>query len=336
MPGSTPILGNARAVERLWSALARDQLHHALLFEGPPHVGKRTTAMALAMAANCEGDGEPPCGSCASCKLVRSGGHPDVMIIEPAEDRATPIISVEQVREIVRKVGYHRYSGKRRVVIVDPAEAMGPSAANALLKTLEEPPEGTGFILVATQSSTLLPTILSRCQRVRFSAVPGDEIAAWLAEQGIADAHGVARLADGAPGRALALAGDGLATRRAIRDELIAVLDAPVQDVFKYTTKLTSGGRQDWMPRLDALIEVLQDLLRDTVVLGSGSRLPLIHGDRKDMLERWAQKLYPTGVARIEASLRELADGAEVNVMGKTLADQLLLRVQAELGKVPV
>ena len=80
---------------------------------------------------------------------------------------------------------------------------------------------------------------------------------------------------------------------------------------------------------------MLQDLVRDTVVLGSGSSLDLVHGDRKPMLEGWARKLYPTGVARIEASLRELADGAEVNVMGKTLVDQLLLRVQAELGKAP-
>ena len=128
-------------------------------------MGKRTTAVALAMAANCEGEGQPPCGACNSCRLVASGSHPDVMIIEPPEDRATPTISVEQVREVVRKVGYHRYSGKRRVVIVDPAEAMGPSAANALLKTLEEPPEGT-----ASSSS---PTRRALCCRRSCRAVSG-------------------------------------------------------------------------------------------------------------------------------------------------------------------
>lgn len=336
MAGTEHILGHERAIERLWSALERDQLHHALLFEGPAHVGKHTVAIALAMAANCEAEPPVPCGICSSCKLVASGGHPDVLTISPPEDRATPTIGVDQVREIVRKVGYHRYSGKRRVVIVDPAEAMGPSAANALLKTLEEPPEGTGFILIATQASTLLPTILSRCQRVRFTAVSGDKIAAWLDSRGVEDPHGVARIAAGAPGRALALAGTGLADRRALRDELIAVLEGPVGGIFKYTSKLCSGGRQQWTPRLDAVVEVLSDLLRDAVVVGSGSKLPLIHDDRRELVERWATKLYPTGIGQVEVALRELTDGSESNVMGKTLADQLMLRLQAELGQVPV
>jgi DNA polymerase-3 subunit delta' len=237
------------------------------------------------------------------------------------------------VREIVRKVGFHRFSGRRRVVIIDPVEAMGPSAANALLKTLEEPPEGTGFILIATQASTLLPTIVSRCQRVRFSAVPTDEISAWLASRQTADAQAVARLADGAPGRALALAGDGLAERRAMRDELLSVLEAPVQDLFRYTTKLCSGGRQDWTPRLEGTVRILQELLRDVVVLGAQSPLGLIHGDIKPTLSTWTTRLYPTGITRIEASIREVSRGMAVNAMGKTLADQLLLTVRAELGR---
>lgn len=333
MPGSLDILGNERAIERLWSALERGALHHALLFEGPPQVGKHRVAHALAMAANCEAPDRRPCGSCTACKLVTSGSHPDVLEIGPDPELATPTISVEQVREIVRKVGFHRYSGRRRMVIIDPAEAMGPSAANALLKTLEEPPEGTGFILVATQASTLLPTILSRCQRVRFAAVSTEAIAAWLAERELADARAIARLSDGAPGRALAMANEGLAARRAARDELLAAIDAPVQDLFQYTSTLCSGNRQDWTPRLDAAVRVLQELMRDTVVLGSGSELELVHGDLKPTLTAWASKLYPTGIARIEASVQEVWRGMAVNAMGKTLADQLLLRVRAELGR---
>ncbi|MCO4743327.1 MAG: DNA polymerase III subunit delta' [Proteobacteria bacterium] len=335
MNGTADIVGHERVIGRLWGALERDQLHHALLFEGPAHVGKHTVAVRLAMAANCDGPPPLPCGECSPCRQVASGAHPDVLVIEPAAERATPTISVDQIREVVRKVGYHRFSGKRRVVIVDPAEAMGPSAANALLKTLEEPPEGTGFILVATQASTLLPTILSRCQRVRFSAVHSEALTTWLNSRGIEDAGSVARLASGAPGKALELAGEGLAERRAIRDELLAVLRGPVSGIFAYTAKLCGGSRQQWMPRLEQMLDVLQDLLRDAAVIGSGAEIDLIHADERRVVEAWARLLWPTGIAAIQDSIRELRDGMEVNVMGKTLADQLLTRVQSELGVSP-
>ena len=129
-----------------------------------------------------------------------------MILVEPAADRASKTIGVDAIREVVRRTGYHRYGSRRRFVFIEPAEAMQPAAANALLKTLEEPPEGTGFILNCTNASALLPTILSRCQRVRFGAVAADELTTWLQARGHGESSArAARLSQGCPGRALAL-----------------------------------------------------------------------------------------------------------------------------------
>ena len=131
MRGTQDILGHRGVINRLWSAAARDQLHHAYLFEGPVGVGKRTLALRLAMACNCEESGDDlPCGRCDPCRQIAAGNHPDVLVLEPPADRASGTIPVDAVREVVRMAGYHRYNSKRRFVIVDPAEAMQASAAN--------------------------------------------------------------------------------------------------------------------------------------------------------------------------------------------------------------
>ena len=135
MQGTEDILGHRAVIDRLWAALSRDALHHAYLFEGPSGLGKHLVARRLAMAANCEAvdaDGvDParhPCGVCPSCRAILRGEHADVIELGPDPDKKTPTITVSQVREVVRQVGYHRYTGRRRVVIVDPAEAMAVEA----------------------------------------------------------------------------------------------------------------------------------------------------------------------------------------------------------------
>ena len=181
MTAPPTILGHDRVVERLTSAVRHAKLHHAYLFEGPTGVGKTTVALHIARMANCTGAplGEGPCGSCPTCVQIAAGTHPDVIRLAPREDRASQTIAVEDVREVVRRAGYRRFNSRRRFILVEPAEAL-ELASNALLKTLEEPPEGTVFLLLASNATALLPTIRSRCQRVRFGAVPVDRIEAWL------------------------------------------------------------------------------------------------------------------------------------------------------------
>ena len=304
MSSLPPILGHDALRTRLDAAMREDRMHHAYLFEGPRGVGKRTVAERIALAANCEASPElRPCGTCPTCIRIQAGNHPDMLHLLPDETKASRTIPVESVREVIRAAGFHRYGSRRRIVIVDPAEAMKPSAANALLKTLEEPPEGTGFILICNNASALLPTIVSRCQRVRFGAVPVETLAPWLEARGVAEAELVARLSLGCPGRALGLADGALEARRSRREGLLDVLGGDLAQIFKWSAALCKGNRQDWTPAAEEVLELLEDLVRDTVVTGSGSGAPLLNADIPEVVEAWTNVLWAGGCEAVSRAI---------------------------------
>ena len=212
------VIGQEHVKAPLQAALKRGRIGHAYLFSGPRGVGKTTTARLLAMAVNCERD-EKPCGECESCSLVRRGSHPDVTELDAASNN-----SVEDIRDLREKVYLSSIRGGRRVWILDEAHMLSKSASNALLKTLEEPPEGLVFVLATTEPEKLPPTILSRTQHFRFRRLSEREIAGKLAalsaEAGVEAAPEalalVARAADGAMRDAESLLERLLATGAAI------------------------------------------------------------------------------------------------------------------------
>ena len=195
------VVGQEHVKDVLKAALEQGRVGHAYLFSGPRGVGKTTTARLIAMTANCETPGIKPCGECESCLSVRAGNHPDVMEIDAASNN-----SVDDVRELREKVGLSAMRGGKKIYILDEAHMMSRAAFNALLKTLEEPPEHVIFILATTEPEKIIPTILSRCQHYRFRRLTPEEIAGKL--RGIATKEGVnaepealqliGRLADGA------------------------------------------------------------------------------------------------------------------------------------------
>jgi DNA polymerase III subunit gamma/tau len=195
------VVGQEHVKDVLKAALEQGRVGHAYLFSGPRGVGKTTTARLIAMTANCETPGIKPCGECESCMSVRAGNHPDVMEIDAASNN-----SVDDVRELREKVGLSAMRGGKKIYILDEAHMMSRAAFNALLKTLEEPPEHVIFILATTEPEKIIPTILSRCQHYRFRRLTPEEIAGKLT--GIAAKEGVnadpdalqliGRLADGA------------------------------------------------------------------------------------------------------------------------------------------
>ncbi len=172
------ILGQDTAIQILRQALIHDRLAHAYLLVGPEGVGKRLTALTLAKAMNCL---TPPesgeaCEVCASCSKINSSNHADVVRIEPDGD----FIKIDQVREVQRQLRFRPLEGGRRICILDCADRLNEAAANALLKTLEEPPAETHLFLVSARPHRLLPTILSRCQWVKFKPLSRGHLAQIL------------------------------------------------------------------------------------------------------------------------------------------------------------
>lgn len=195
------VIGQEHVKDVLRSALEAGRVGHAYLFSGPRGVGKTTTARLIAMTANCQSKGKRPCGECESCLSVRAGSHPDVLEIDAASNN-----SVDDVRDLREKVGLSAMRGGKKIYILDEAHMMSRAAFNALLKTLEEPPEHVIFILATTEPEKILPTILSRCQHYRFRRLTSTEIAGKLSglviqEGATADDDAlqlIGRLADGA------------------------------------------------------------------------------------------------------------------------------------------
>ncbi len=198
------IRGQTRALNLIRRAVEAERLPHALLFSGPEGVGKRTAALELAKALNCAGGAAPDaCDACPSCRLVGCEAHPDILVVAP--EGGSRSLKIAQVREVERHAVLSPYAGRRKVALVDAAEAMTQEAANAFLKTLEEPPGGAVLILISSAPMSLLPTIRSRCQEVRFGPLPEVVVVALLAEAGIdpAEARRAADLGAGGVGQAM-------------------------------------------------------------------------------------------------------------------------------------
>lgn len=212
---------------RLWHAHGAGRLGHAWLIAGLAGLGKRALAEHLAHTLLCSspvGDGVP-CGQCAECRLLRAGHHPDWLKLEP--DGTTQEIKVDAVRALIEHDNLTPRRGIRKIVCIAPAEAMNRAAANALLKTLEEPAAKTLLVLVSEEPSHLPATVLSRCQRLALVAPAEAEVLPWLVAQLGEQAHQASlalRLAHGAPLRAVTLAQtEILAARTRCFEEWLAV-----------------------------------------------------------------------------------------------------------------
>lgn len=326
------ILGQDRAVLFLRAAWRTGRLAHAYCFAGPAGVGKRTTALALAQAVNCSSpvaagsEAADACGRCVACRKIAAGNHPDVMEVRPEEKT---VITIDQIRELAARASLRAYEGRAKVWILDPADQMQEPAANAFLKTLEEPAGLSLFILVTAATSALLPTILSRCQEVRFDPLGEGHIRAILARHGRTPDEAVAALAGGSAGRALAL---DAAEARARRDRV-------VQEVWDALGSLPTlleqaDGLAADRPGFEAALEMLASFTRDMMVARVGATaVSLVHGDRQADVARLAAQ-YPVGAilevfaAQVEAQ-RALARRANP----RFTAERMLLRMRDAIGR---
>jgi len=271
------IRGQDQAVGRLRALLAEGRVPHALLFSGPVGGGKSEAARALTQALQCRQAGDDGCGHCEPCRKVLLGKHPDVVTLRVAEGKTR--LTIDQVRGLQGSLAYRPFEGRHRVILLPDAEALTEEAANALLKTLEEPPELTHFILTSSQPQALLDTIRSRCQLVRFAPLSREVVAQRLAQEAslpLAEADVLAGLSEGSLGRALALHERGVLAGR--RELLLAVsqLSLLAPEPLLKLSEAWGRDKEEIADRLDLLLSWYRDLL---VLASGGTADLLIHRD---------------------------------------------------------
>lgn len=348
MPFRT-IVGQKRIVTILSRAVAGGSLPPSLIFAGPRGVGKRTTAVALAEAINCtsparagdearmeprraDGVEHDACGECASCRRIARGVHPDVVIVEPGDSGS---IKIEQIRPVIDAAGYRPFEGRRRAVVIDEADAMVPAAQSALLKTLEEPPSASIFVLVSSVPDALLPTVRSRCPRLRFGPLTPDELVSELVARhdfSESEARAAAADAGGSLGRALgARSADLVGAREDARRllEQTARLTDPARrlELVKDLTgrKKTPAEERE---QLATCLHALASLLRDVAVLGTQADRHLVaNADLGDVLARLSGAFDAERSGRAFRAVDEALTALGRNANPKIVADWLVLQL---------
>ncbi len=315
-----PVIGHEWAVALLRQAVTTGRLGHAYLFTGPKGVGKGTLAQALAQAVLCTGD-VPPCGRCRACRLVGAGRHPDLHRLAPQDGS----LKIEQVRELERQLALTPVEGSRHVAILEGMEWATVGAANALLKTLEEPPPSVLLILLAEEADALLPTIVSRCQVLPLRPLPRATV-----EQALRERWGVeperaallARLSGGRLGWAVRAVQDpSLLESRATRLEALQrLLVADRVERFAYAEKL---ARDKECAR--ETLALWAGWWRDLLILVSGAEAPLTNVDHRETLRRWAERYDLVTVRRCLDALQQALHRLDQNANPRLTLEVLML-----------
>jgi DNA polymerase III subunit delta' len=311
-------VGHDWAIDLLQHALKNGRLAHAFLFVGPEEIGKGTLAVELAAAINCTG-AEPPCQACSACRKTLSGTHPDVSRIDPQNGR----IKIDQIRALQRQVSLSPYEGRMRVCLISDLHLATTEAANALLKTLEEPPSRVILVLTATDIGLLLPTVVSRCQVLALRPVPTDLIVHVLEQeqQPPVQAAMIARWAAGRIGWALRAAREpGLLTARQQQiDNLVSLLNQKRVDRLRMVESLS---RRD---NLREILQLWQVWWRDVVLVASQCTDLVTNSDRLVTLQQLAQVYGIKSAGNAYRNLGRTLEMLEQNVNPRLALEGLVL-----------
>ena len=334
------IIGHRRLTTLIARAIERDSLPPTLLFAGPSGVGKWAVARAAAQAVNCLERVTPTasdlatdaCGKCRSCDRVARGVHVDVIAIEPDEKAS---IKIDVIREVLSRTGFRPFEGRRRVVLIREADTLEPASQNALLKSLEEPPPGTMFILTTAVPGALLPTVRSRCMRLRFGRLTTNEIAAALIrdhDYSDAEARQTAPISDGSIGQALALIDNDLSMFRELAMGLLqhSAARADTQSRVQAASALHTGGSKKERTREDVAIvlRLMASMLRDVEAINSGADRsvlanPLLTGDLEALARAFPGDRARAAFGAVDRALTALERNAGTKVVTEWLAVQM-------------
>lgn len=319
------MIGHQWAINLLKVQVANNASRHAYLFTGPKGVGRRTMALRLAQALNCGNAPSPgePCFECRTCTLIERMQHPDLAIVQSEREGRT--LKVGQVRELQHEVSLTPYEAHYRVAILLRFEEASTSAANALLKTLEEPPPQVKIILTAESSERLLPTIVSRCEVLRLRPLAVKDVSLGLSskmniphEQSKLFAH----ISGGRPGYALRLQNEPelLDKRNKWLDDLQRMISSNRVERFVYAENLIKDR--------NTLVEILQVWLsfwRDVLILSMNASIELTNQDREEEIKQLADNISVYQTRKFVSRLEQSYDLISHNVNTRLATEVLLL-----------
>jgi DNA polymerase-3 subunit delta' len=342
------LIGNTRVKEALRRMITSGRLPGSLLFAGEEGVGKRLFALEVARALNCRTpkDSEA-CGVCPSCVRITKlnyperddaeewtqiiwTDHPDVgLVIAPKR-----VLRVEQMRQIEKEANFRPFEGKARVFLIDEADKLNDASANALLKVLEEPPRTSHLILITARPAMLLPTILSRCQMIRFAPLAPAEIETHLLKNKIADSKTAklrARAAGGSLGRALS---NDMVTFTSQRKAMLGVLNALVMtnDRAQLLRSAEQLNEAQYKDEFEERLDVLETLIRDAWMLSLGANHQLlVNEDLASELEKISQRMDPRRVSDWILQIEDVRESLMVHVNRKATIDSLFLTMAGDV-----
>jgi DNA polymerase-3 subunit delta' len=342
------LIGQQQAVAQLQHGLETGRLAHAYLITGPRGVGRRTLALQLAQALNCEAEpaSDRPCGACRACRLIERGVHPDVRMVKRAPERKSILLRapspagpprpfLDNVETIQADAQLRPADGRTKVYLILNAEELAEDAANRLLKTIEEPTAYVRFILTASDRGALLPTIASRCQELRLRPVPRPELAQALVDSGVTDtanAPELAALAAGAPGWAIQAAATPDLLRQRMLDlaELHGALGAGRLERLVRSRAIA----ETWWSNPDRVRGLLRAWLawwRDVLLvqLGLGSHISHLQAEERAALASAADAVSFQAACEAQAKARQTLEDLDANVNARLALDLLFLALPA-------
>ena len=331
-------IGHDQILEILGKAVELDRMSHSFVITGIESVGKMTVALDIAKAANCEisNTEQRPCGECSQCQRIQSGYHTDVFIYDleikdGTSGQLSTTITMEQLREdFLKQIHRKPFEGKTRVFIIASADLMRLEQSNILLKTLEEPPDDTIIILLATGTENLLETIVSRCQLLQLKPASTEKIMEVISDSDFhteIERNKIARLARGRIGWAIRASGDSTIVMDLEKylDSVESAVTGSLEDRFEFSRVLAMRFREDTrigMYDMDLMLTWWRDLL----MLSIDSDMEIVNISRRTTMEDILRSLTTAEIVKAISQVRIALDNIQKNLNPRLVCDNMMLK----------
>lgn len=329
MIGFGQMIGYEKTIEQLRNAIRGEKVSHAYIIEGPKGAGKLTLAKAFAAALQCETEGEDACGECHSCKQMATENHPDVITIQATKKN----YSVDDIREqLVADIAVKPYNGRKKIYLIPHAETLNQQSQNALLKTIEEPPQYGVIFFLTENASTLLPTIRSRCVQINLHPLSDERVKNYLIHtRHLPESRATlcAAFAQGVLGKALLLAESEEFMQ--VREEMTMLLHR-INDMPSYDFAAEARKIKEYQMGIEEYLELMRLWFRDLLLFKStGRETQLVFKDEIPEIRRQAEKCSFQGIDKILGALEMTKTRQKYNVNFEMAMEELFAEIKENL-----